>query len=137
MIQIWFISLLLQEYIGPRQYCNLVQIIFSVEMAEFPIGNQTFYLFHIFLYPQLFNFSHCRNFVAKFEVSSYIMESDINSITKWFDKTSRVPNTKLNGAQKAYLISASKSWLYKKHYPLKLISAMFVTIHSVHSKSAA
>ena len=54
LIQIWFISLLLQKYIGPWQYFNLVQIIFSAKMTEIPTGNQTFYMFHFLLYPQLF-----------------------------------------------------------------------------------
>ena len=70
-----------------RIYWTLVHIIFCCwnDWVTFREPNILF-VPHL-LYPQLLNFSHRRNFVAKFAVSSYIMESDINSIIKWFDKT--------------------------------------------------
>lgn len=89
------------------------------------------------LYPQLLNFSHRRNFVAKFAVSSYIMESDINSIIKWFDKTAAYQTQSSMVHKKHIWYLHPNPGYIKNHYPLKIISAMFVTIHSVNSKSAA
>jgi len=82
----WTLTILL---LGPHH--------FSVKMTEFPTGNQTFYLFHFFLYPHLLNFSHRRNLVAKFEVSSLswnristVLESDLTKTAAYQTQSSMV-----------------------------------------------
>ena len=135
LIQIWFISLLLQEYIGPWHYCNLVNII-SFGWNDWISYRESSILFvpHFVVSPT-FRIAEILLPNLKFPLISWnristVLQSDLTKTAAYQTQSSMVHKKHI------WYLHPNPGYI-KNHYPLKIISAMFVTIHSVNSKSAA